>query len=186
MNFFEQELRKIAELCAEIEKPTFVGRACYGDLGGDNRIKLQFVTNGHADHYDTLKATVLNRLNGKVDCIKFQLEDTWSKKQVSNPSFREGLVPHIWTNNGKSAWYAYKPTDADMKKLAAEIGAYLAVFTDHSLIPEKTQSQTAKKERNHKKPIAEQLEAGKAKAAAHNTSRKTPETPSKTKKETEH
>ena len=41
-------------------------------------------------------------------------------------------------------------------------------------------------EEKPKKTLAEQLEAGKTKAAAHNASRKTPDAPSKTKKAAEH
>jgi len=66
MNFFEQELRKLAAACGGITNPVFAGRACYGDLGGDNRVKLQFVTLGHADHYVALKATVLMRSHDAV------------------------------------------------------------------------------------------------------------------------
>ena len=146
MNYFEQELRRVAKACGEVGSPTFAGRACYGDLGGDNRVKLQFVTLGHADHYSALKATVLNRSDGEVDTLLFRFADTWGKKQVSNPNFRDGVIPYIWTYNGESEWYVYRPTDADIKQLAAEIGAYLAVFTDRSLVPEKARGQTGEKE----------------------------------------
>lgn len=54
INFFEQELRKLADVCGGLSNPVFAGRACYGDLGGDNRVKLQFVTTGYADHYEAL------------------------------------------------------------------------------------------------------------------------------------
>ena len=110
-------------------------------LGGDNRVKLQFVTLGHADHYAALKATILNRSEGEVDTLLFRFEDIWGKKQVSNPNFREGVIPHIWTSDSKSDWYIYRPTDADTKKLAAEVGAYLEVFTDRSRVPEKARER---------------------------------------------
>ena len=64
MNYFEQELRRVEAACGGISNPVFAGRACYGDLGGDNRVKLQFVTLGYADHYEALKATVLNIRHG--------------------------------------------------------------------------------------------------------------------------
>ena len=142
MNYFEQELRRLAKACDGIINPIFASRVCYGDLGGDNRVKLQFITMGHADHYSALKATVLNRLDGEVDTLVFRFQDVWGNKAVSNPNFRNGIIPYIWTYQGKSEWYVYRPTDTDMKKLAAEVGAYLAVFTDRSLIPEKTKGRT--------------------------------------------
>jgi hypothetical protein len=146
MNFYEQELRRIAKACGGIHDPVFAGRACYGNLGGDNRVKLQFVTNGSADHYDALKATVLNRTDGVIDTLMFRFADIWGRKQVSNPNFSNGIIPHIWTNDGKSDWYVYKPADTDIKQLAAEVGSYLDVFTDHSLIPKKLQEQTGEKD----------------------------------------
>jgi hypothetical protein len=139
MNYFEQELRRVAKACGGFNNPTFAGRACYGDLGGDNRVKLQFVTLGHSDHYEALEATILNRGEGKVDGLLLRFEDIWGAKQVSNPNFREGVIPYIWTYNGKSEWYVYKPTDADIKQLAAEVGAYISVFADRSLVPDRAQ-----------------------------------------------
>jgi len=135
MNYFEQELRRVAKACKEIKDPTFAGRACYADLGGDNRVKLEFVICGTYERYEALKAIVLNRTDGEVDSLLFRFKDTWGNK--SHPSFSEGVTPRIWTCDGKNEWYAYYPTDADMKKLATEIGAYLAVFTDRSLVPER-------------------------------------------------
>lgn len=110
----------------------FAGRACYGDLGGDNRVKLQFVELGTMDRYEALKATILNRADGEVDSLRFRFEDIWGSKQVSNPNFREGVIPYIGTYNQRSEWYVYKPTVADFKQLGKTVGAYLDVFTDRS------------------------------------------------------
>jgi hypothetical protein len=143
MNFFEQELRRLAKACDGIVNPTFAGRACYGDLGGDNRVRLQFITQGYADCHDALKVTVLNRTDGEVDSLSFRFRDTWGKKY--DHGYHDG-IPHIWTNSGKSEWYAYRPTDADINRLAAEVGGYLAVFADRSLISEKARGQSGGKE----------------------------------------
>ena len=143
MNFFEQELRRLVKACDGITNPTFAGRAAYADLGGDNRAKLQFVTTGYADHYSSLKATVFNRVDGEVDTLLFRFDDVWGKKQVSNPNFRDGVIPYIWTYSGKSEWYAYRPTDADMKQLAASVSAYLDVFTDKSKTRERFDEKTS-------------------------------------------
>jgi len=132
MNVFEQELRRVA-VSGGISNPVFAGRACYGDLGGDNRVKLQFVTQGTADRYEALKATILNREDGVVDSLLFRFADTWGKK--FDHGYKDG-TPYIWTYQGKSEWYAYTPTDADIKKLAGEVGGYLDVFTVHPLARE--------------------------------------------------
>lgn len=126
MNIFEQELRRLSRICDGIANPVFAGRACYADLGKDNRVKLQFVTQGYADHYSALEATILNRQDGKVDALRFRFSDIWGKKYDHGYN---GGIPHIWTDRGKSDWYVYRPTDADMKQLAAEVSGYLSVFT---------------------------------------------------------
>ena len=128
MNFFEQELRRLIKDCTVISKPTFAGRSCYGDLGGDNRVKLTFVELGHAEHYVALQVKILNRTEGEVDMLLFRFEDVWGTRQVTNPNFRDGVVPYIWSYACKSEWYVYMPTDNDMKLLAAKIEDYLNVF----------------------------------------------------------
>lgn len=36
---------------------------------------------------------------------------------MNNPNFREGVIPHIWTNEGKDQWYAYQPVKSDYRKV---------------------------------------------------------------------
>lgn len=45
-NFFEQELRKLFGDDEIIQAPKFVGRACLGELGGDLRVRAEFITTG--------------------------------------------------------------------------------------------------------------------------------------------
>jgi hypothetical protein len=156
VNFFEQELRRLAKACAGLSNPVFAGRACYGDLGGDVRVKLQFVTLGHADHYEAVKATILNRVEGDVDYLLFRFADIWGKKQVSNRNFSDGIIPYIWTRDGKHDWYVYNPTDADMKRLAAEIGGYIDVFKDRTAVLEKAPARVEEKD-----SVVEKLRAAK-------------------------
>ena len=141
MNFFEQQLRRLAGACDRMSNPVFAGRACYGDLGADNRVKLQFITLGHADHYPAIKASILNRAEGEVDSLVFRFSDVWGKKMDSNYT---GGVPHIWTSSGKSEWYGYQPTNQDFKVLAAELGGYLDVFTVRA--PARDKEKPAEKE----------------------------------------
>lgn len=138
MNFFEQELRKLAAVSDGLSNPVFAGRACYGDLGGDNRVKLQFVEHGTMDHYEALKVTVLNRSEGEVDTLLFRFADVWGKKY--DLGYQDGTA-YIWTYNDKSEWYAYQPTGADFKQLGKAVGAYLEVFTDRSALRQKEQAQ---------------------------------------------
>ena len=134
MNFFEQELRKIVEpICPDA---TFVGRAAYADLGGGNRAKLQFVMRGHADHYSALNISIINMKDGQLDAVDIRFSDIFGKKRVSNPNFSSGIVPHIWTCDGKSKWYVYQPTQSDYKLLTDAASDYMAVYQ------QQTQEQT--------------------------------------------
>lgn len=144
LNFFEQELRKLYDAGIELGSVTFAGRACYGDLGGENRAKMQFVTAGCADHYPTLAVDILNRADGKVDSLRFRFEDIWGKKAVTNPNFREGVMPHIWTSGRKSEWYIYKPTPRDFEILAEAVNNYLSVFVDREADREQDRSAFGK------------------------------------------
>ena len=130
LNFFEQELRKLVDAGLELDNVKFAGRACYGDLGGQNRAKLQFITTGISDNYTTLAVDILNRTDGKVDSLWFRFEDIWGQKQVSNPNFKKGVIPHIWTRGLESEWYVYKPNPADFEQLAVAVNTYLSVFTE--------------------------------------------------------
>ena len=124
-------------MCDAIQKPVFAGRLCYCDLGNDVRAKIQFVTTGHANHYSALKVTVLNRTEGEVDTLLFRFGDIWGNKQVSNPNFKDGVIPHIWEDGRDTDWYVYHPNSTDFKQLAMVVSGYLDIFADRSHSSEK-------------------------------------------------
>lgn len=128
MTFFERELRKIVE--QEYPEATFVGRACYIRLSDMNRAKLQFVSCGTADHYDAIQMTILNRSDGQVDTLRLRFADVLGRKQVNNPNFRNGVIPYVWTDHGKSGWYAYQPNAEDYAALTDAVASYLDVFQE--------------------------------------------------------
>ena len=130
MNFFEQELRKIVAPISP--DATYVGRAAYVDLGGGNRAKLQFVTQGYADNYSALLIKIINTNDGELDAIGIKFSDVFGKKKVGNPNFQSGIVPHIWTDRGQSDWYVYRPTANDYKALTDAASAYMEVFQQQS------------------------------------------------------
>lgn len=131
MTFYEQELRKLFADGTVIGSPTFAGRACLGTLGKDLRARVQFVTSGHADHYDVISVTVLNRTDGVVDKLRLRLKDILGVKQVpGNPNFRNGVAPHIWEDSGKAEWYAFRPSAADYSAMRHAVSGYLDVFRD--------------------------------------------------------
>ena len=143
-NFFEQELGRVFGDGQVIRNPTYSGRSCFGTLGKDLRVRARFITTGYADHYDSLKITVLNRTDGPVDTLVLKLKDLLGKKPVpGNPNFREGVSPHIWDNYGKQEWYAYHPTAADYEVIRQAAKQYLDVFRDRQ--QERVQDQDGPK-----------------------------------------
>lgn len=134
MNGFEKELRRLFDDGTVIANPRFTGRACLGTLGKDLRVRIQFVTSGHADHYDAISITVLNRTDGVVDKLRLRLKDILGIKQVpGNPNFRNGVAPHIWENSGKAEWYAFRPSAADYAAMRGAVSEYLDAFRDHTI-----------------------------------------------------
>ena len=130
-NFFERELGRVFGDGQVIRDPTYSGRACLGTLGKDLRVRAQFITSGYADHYDSLKITVLNRTDGPVDTLVLKLKDLLGKKPVpGNPYFPNGVAPHIWLDQGKPEWYAFQPTAADYDTIRQAAKQYLDVFRD--------------------------------------------------------
>lgn len=128
MNFFEQELRRILGKSEILQQQRYVGNACYGTIGNDIRAKLEFATCGTSDQYEAIRATILNRTEGPVDKMVFRFRDILGIKQVSNPNFRDGVKPHIWTYRDKTDWYEYHPNEADYNKLSKTLNDYMEVF----------------------------------------------------------
>jgi len=143
-SFFEQELGRLFGDGQVIRNPTYSGRSCFGTLGKDLRVRARFITTGYADHYDSLKITVLNRTDGPVDTLVLKLKDLLGKKPVpGNPNFRSGVTPHIWEDYGKFEWYAYRPTEADYETIRQAAKQYLDVFRDRQ--QERVQDQDGPK-----------------------------------------
>ena len=128
MTAFEQELRKIVS--PRYPDATYVGRACYVRLSEMNRAKIQFISTHIASQYDALRLTILNRDEGAVDNLVLRFSDLLGKKHTSNPNFRDGVIPHLWDDCGKVAWYVYQPSSRDYQDLSDAVGRYLGVFQE--------------------------------------------------------
>lgn len=128
MNPFGQELRKILVQSKASGPVSFAGRSAYIQLDTELRARLEFVSLHVASQYNALKLTILNRTEGAVDVNILRLSDLLGKKVVSNPNFREGVIPHLWDDCGKVEWYVYQPTQADYRLLAGAVDEYLQVF----------------------------------------------------------
>ncbi len=139
MNFFEQELRKLFADSDALRDIRFTGRVCVARLTDTTNVKLEFVTLGHADHYEGIKATVLNRREGQIDSTVLRFADLLGRKPVpGNPNFTGGVIPHVIKLSDKYAWYAYTPTPRDFEIIAETMDSYLEVFAE----PVQTQDMT--------------------------------------------
>ena len=138
MNYFEQELRRLFGNDTAISDKRFVGRAFFGRLTDNLRVRVDFVTMGTADHYEALKATVINRNDGQVDALTLRFSDLLGRKVVSNPNFREGISPYIWKYGDKIEWYVYTPTKADYDQISEAINDYLDVYREPRLEQEQS------------------------------------------------
>ncbi|NBH20376.1 hypothetical protein D3Z55_24080 [Clostridiaceae bacterium] len=133
MTFFEKEMRKLFQHGLSFQETIFAGRACYGKLDEDIRVRMEFATEGVADHYSALKVTLLNRKEGPNDSLVLRFSEVLGRKQTTNPNFREGMFPHIWKDGNDFAWYVYQPTAADYKTLADAVGSYTSMFQGEDL-----------------------------------------------------
>lgn len=128
MNFFESELRKVFANSDTLENPTYVGRACFGDIGEDLRARVEFAIDGTIDHFSALRITILNRTGGTVDQMKIRLDEILGKQSVRNPNFPDGISPYIWIYRSIPEWYVFKPGVTDYQKMHDTISSYLDVF----------------------------------------------------------
>ena len=129
-NFFEQELQKLFGDGKIIDNPAYSGRACFGTLGSDLRVRVQFISTHIADEYDALKLTVLNRTDGEVDQLTLSFRDVLGRKTVSDPSCPKGIIPGINAYGDKAWWQIYQPIAADYQCLWQVADDYLNAFRE--------------------------------------------------------
>jgi hypothetical protein len=132
MSYFEQELRRLFGNDKTISDKAFVGRSFFGKLTDSLRVRVEFVTMGTSDHYEAIKATVINRNDGPVDAITLRFSDLFGRKMVNNPNFKDGVTPYIWKYGDKIEWYVYKPVKADYDQISESLNNYFDVFREPS------------------------------------------------------
>ena len=54
----------------------------------------------------------------------------WGLKKTTNPNFRDGVNPHIWSDGKEIGWYVYQPEKEDYKVLSEAVKTYLQVFQE--------------------------------------------------------
>jgi hypothetical protein len=140
MNFFEQELKKLTGYITDLTDKKYVGRACFGKLTENLRVRMELITQGWADHYTAVKATIINRNDGPVDVLTLRFSDLLGKKTVNNPNFSNGIYPYIWNSGDSIEWYVYHPSKADYKQISEALNDYLDMFRCPALEMEQTET----------------------------------------------
>ena len=136
MNYFTKELKKICDRSEYIHDPKFVGRAAMFKLPDGITGKLEFVTQGYADHYSALRLTVMNRSEGKIDCQLVDLTELLGKKKMYSGTTN----PHIWVDSGEPEWYGFTPTEQDYSAMAQTADDYLYFFKDMDMSEDESEA----------------------------------------------
>ena len=147
-DLFVAELNRLFGDGTLMDRPVVIGKACYGQLGGDLRVRAEFVSLNVYEQYNALRLTILNRTDGKVDQLTLPFSAVWGRKPVNNRNFTEGIIPYIWVDRGKPEWYVYKPTKQDMDRLRESCKSYLDVFREPVVPISKRTAKKAKSTRN--------------------------------------
>ena len=147
-DLFVAELNRLFGDGTLMDRPVVIGKACYGQLGGDLRVRAEFVSLNVYEQYNALRLTILNRTDGKVDQLTLPFSAVWGRMPVNNRNFTEGIIPYIWVDRGKPEWYVYKPTKQDMDRLRESCKSYLDVFRE-PVVP--ISKRTAKKTKSARK-----------------------------------
>ncbi len=132
MNLYEQELRKIFGESKVLQNPQFCGKTCLAKLDEELRVKIQFASAKVSQKYDSLRVSVINRTDGIVDKEIFRISDILGE----NPNYARNIFAtdiHIWENNGKAEWYAYRPIQKDYETLEKTISGYLSLYQEEDM-----------------------------------------------------
>lgn len=132
VNFLQKELKKILGITRFSQDAAYTGSCGYVRVDKDIRMRLEF-SKSSTSTYDGILMTMLNRKEGTIDTNVLKFKEIWGNKAVSNPNFKEGIIPHIWDNREKE-WYVYKPNQKDYQILADEISQYIELFQEAELI----------------------------------------------------
>ncbi len=127
MNFFEQEMRKLFGESPVIQEAKFSGKTLIGKVDDELRVKLQFITTGYVDHYDSVRMRIINRTEGEVDSQIFKFTDIIGKPNSGSRSV------YIWDDRGTADWYGYHPTAIDYDKISETINDYISMYQDEGM-----------------------------------------------------
>lgn len=125
---FENELRNIFDGIESLTNKKYIGRAFYGNIDKDVRLKAEIISPNTYEHYEAIRIKAIKRDDGEIDVAVIRLKDVLGMKAVSNPNFPNGVSPHMWIGRGQLEWYVYAPNEFDYEKITRQIEDYIEVF----------------------------------------------------------
>ena len=127
MNFFEGQFRKIFWGSNMIGSSFYVDGVCFGTLGRDHLVQMEFTDPQRRYRFDTLKIVVAHRTSGKFNTFHIQLEDVLGKKFIF-PAEEGSGSSHMWVNSNLPGWNPYQPTREDWHRLQDAVKDCLESF----------------------------------------------------------
>lgn len=125
MNKMEQELRRLFGESSLFYDAVFCGPMMIGKIDRDIRAKIEFIYTDVHKHYDTLRITILNRTEGKVDLSVLKFADIIGTKN--------GMSPYFWDERNCCGWYGFKMTANDYEQISDVVHDYLSMFVPDEL-----------------------------------------------------
>lgn len=125
--FFEQELKRLFGKSSLIRDAEYCGKTMIGRIDDELRVKLEFVTTGHADRYTALRLKIINRTEGEVDKETFRFRDILADMSAEKTFGRNNDV-YIWNDGLNADWYGYHPSASDCQKIADTVNGYISMY----------------------------------------------------------
>lgn len=125
---FENELKNIFDGIESLTNKKYVGRAFYGNIDKDVRLKAEIIYLNTYEHYNALRLKTIKRDEGEIDVAVIHFKDVWGNKPTNNPNFSDGICPHMWISNGKLEWYVYVPNEFDYEEMTSQVVDFVEVF----------------------------------------------------------
>ena len=130
MNFFEKELRYMFEKNELFADAKFFGNCMLAKLGDDLRIKVQFEDGVVANHYNGIKAEIINRTDGVVDREVLNFGDIIG---LRNGYCGGKAEPYVWRYNNDIDWY-YPVSTAEKQKIASAVAQYAEMYSSQDMV----------------------------------------------------
>ncbi len=126
MTVFEREMRKIFGDSENLSADTlFSNKVMITPISENLRAKVEFITTGVADHYDSLKLSIINKTEGAVDIQLFKFVDIIGEKR--------GYAPYIWNCRGDVDWYIGRPNANDYESIRDTVEDYIGMYSDQEM-----------------------------------------------------